>query len=826
MGLWIARIFFTLVVLGVLAALVVAGVAGLYVWRLSRDLPEYAVLRDYQPKVMTRIHTGDGTIMAEYAAERRIFVPIQSIPRHVTNAFISAEDKTFYEHDGLDYKGIVRAAWSNVSNYMNGRRLEGASTITQQVAKNFLLSGEVRLERKVKEALLAQRIEDTFTKDQILELYLNEIYLGWRSYGVAAAALNYFDKSLDELTIAEAAYLASMPKAPNNYRPDRVRARARGIARRNWVLARMAVNGHITERQMVEAQAEELVVYDRPFGAQTKEYEYFSEEVRRQVADLFGDDSLYHGGLSVRTTLEPRLQHAAVQALRKGLVEFDQRQGYRGPVGRIDVSGSWSKAMAEVVGAQTFALDVAPWLGAVVLDVRDGDGYAVVGLQDGKTQAFMPLSAMSWARRAEGLTQGGYHQLGPEIGRPSDVVTAGDLVYVEPIEGGEAGGTPQVALRQIPEANGGIIAMDPHTGRVYAMHGGFSFDLSEFNRASQAMRQPGSSFKPFVYAAALDNGYTPSSLIVPTIVTERAEGASEAWKPDNYAHDVVRQTTLRRGFERSSNLVTINIARDIGISTVINYAQRMGVVDTVPEVNAIALGTAETTLMRMVTAYSMFVNSGRRVTPILIDQVQDRTGRSIFRTDQRRCESCRGIPWEGQDHPTLEDIREQVLDSHTAYQVTSLLEGVVQRGTGRKVSEVGVPLAGKTGTTQEERDAWFVGFAPDLAVGVFVGYDTPRPMGRRETGSGLAAPIFKDFMAMALEGQAAIPFRVPPGMVLIRVNAKTGQPPEVIEGPVILEAFKPGTGPSPEDAEEWIRLHSSRDADGKSTVERGSGGLY
>ncbi len=820
---WIGRIVLSLFILAFVGGLAGAGYVGLYVWRMSRDLPEYQALKDYSPKVMTRIHAGDGTIMAEYASERRIFVPIGSIPKHVTDAFISAEDKTFYEHDGLDYRGIVRAFMSNLSNYVNNRRLEGASTITQQVAKNFLLSGEVKLERKVKEALLAWRIEEAFSKDKILELYLNEIYLGWRSYGIAAAALNYFDKSLDELTVAEAAYLASMPKAPNNYRPDRARPRARGIARRNWVLDRMAANGHITFQQMREGQAEELVVYDRPSGAQTVEYEYFAEEVRRQMADLFGDDSLYHGGLSVRTTLEPRLQRAAVNALRKGLMEFDQRHGYRGPVGQVETTANWQS----VVRQQPFFLDVAPWIGAVVLQVRDS--AALVGLADGRTVATLPLEELTWAREHRGLTKGGYPALGAEISRPADVLNVGDLIYVEPI------GTPEsdepaslrVALRQIPEIDGAIIALDPYTGRVLAMNGGFSFERSEFNRATQALRQPGSAFKPFVMAAALDNGYTPSTVVLDAPVSQDQGAGLPMWKPKNYTGRFYGPTTLRRGLEKSYNMLTLRVALDVGIPTVTHYAQKMGVLDATPDLNSIALGSGETTLMRMVIAYSMFVNGGKRVEPILVDQVQDRYGQRVFRTDQRSCKDCRDIAWQGQPHPELPDIREEVIAAHTAYQITSMLEGVVERGTGKTIGKVGKPLGGKTGTTNEEKDAWFVGFSPNLTVGVFVGFDQPKPMGRRETGGGLAAPIFRDFMAEALDGAAAVPFRVPPGIELIPVDAETGLPADSASGKgIILEAFKPGTKPDPNAYANFQDGTGRVATDGEGKVNRGTGGLY
>ncbi len=808
------KIFAGLIGVGLILAIGVGALVGVYVWRLSRDLPEYSVLRDYEPKVMTRIHAGDGSLMAEYATERRIFVPIGAIPKHVVAAFVSAEDKNFYEHDGLDYQGIVRAALTNVTNYLQGnnRRPEGASTITQQIAKNFLLSGEVKMERKIREGLLAQRIEEAFTKDEILEIYLNEIYLGWRSYGVAAAALNYFDKSLNELTIAEAAYLAAMPKGPNNYRPDRVRSRQRSIARRNWVLERMAANGYITPQQMSESQAEELVVYDRPFGAQTIEAEYFAEEVRRRVADRYGEDSLYDGGLSVRTTLEPRLQSAALKALRKGLVEYDQRHGWRGPLGSLPSVLDWQQAVLN----HDFIGDLNPWRGAIVLGVDDAGGTVQIGLDDGQTTGQIALAGLEWARPA--LENG---QLGPEVTRPSQVLKTGDLIYVEPVDGG-------YALRQVPAVDGGIVALDPHTGRVLAMIGGFSFERSEFNRAVQAKRQPGSAFKPFVYAAAFDSGYTPSSLVLDAPFVMDQGAGMPRWKPNNYSMRFYGPSTLRRGMEKSLNVLTVRVALDVGIERVINYAQRLGVMEGGAPLLSMAVGSGETTLLRMTSAYGTFVNDGREIRPIFIDQIQDRYGKVVYRTDPRTCEACTAQGWAHQEVPELSDYRNQLLDPHTSYQIVSLLQGVVDRGTGRKAQVEGKHVAGKTGTSDDEKDAWFVGFSPDLAVGVYVGHDTPKSLGRSETGGSVAGPIFSAFMSEALKNQPAVPFRVPAGMTLMRVNAETGQAAAVDDRQVIIEAFKPGTGPDPEAFQNVLGQDSEGvlPSDPNSRLNRGTGGLY
>ncbi|NWG47054.1 MAG: penicillin-binding protein 1A [Alphaproteobacteria bacterium] len=814
----IAIIFAAVLFVGALGA----GALGVaYVAKLDSELPNYDRLRSYAPPVTTRIHAGDGTLIREYARELRLFVPIEAVPDHVKEAFLSAEDRNFYEHPGIDYMGVVRAAMSNVSNYLNDRRLEGASTITQQVAKNFLLSSEVKLERKLKEALLAFKIEKAFTKDQILELYLNEIYLGWRAYGVAAAALAYFDKSLDELTIAEAAYLAAMPKAPNNYRPSTPETRERGIERRNWVVARMQENGFITQAEMQAALAEPLVVTERPTTAFAVEYEYFAEEVRRQIAERFGADSLYDGGLSVRTTLDTRLQAAALDALRKGLVDYDRRHGWRGPVTTIELGEGYLDRLSKV----PFLQDLTPWELAVVVAVDDADGRVRIVLRDSGAESTIPFAEMSWARAwREGQS------LGPQISKPSEVLKAGDVVLVERAKDEAGAALDHFALRQLPAVNGALVAMDPHTGRVLAMVGGFSFYASEYNRAMQARRQPGSAFKPFVYAAALERGYTPSSIVLdaPFVIDQ---GNDEGlWKPKNYSDGFYGPSTLRLGIEKSRNLMTVRLAQDIGMEAVSGIASRFHIIDDMEPVLAMALGAGETTLMRMVAAYSMMVNGGHEITPTLLDRVQDRTGGTIYRNDQRECEGCRNIGWASQEEPLLPDPRARVIDERTAYQIVSMLEGVVQRGTATSVRDVGKPLAGKTGTTNDSHDAWFIGFAPDLAVGIYVGFDQPRSLGRGETGGGVAAPIFRDFMMVALEDRPATPFRIPPGIRLVRVSAKTGLPGG--EGPVILEAFKAGSEPRKSDRPGgeagYVDPETGAYVDPASgrAVSSGTGGLY
>jgi penicillin-binding protein 1A len=764
----------------------VAGAVGvLYVFNeYGKDLPDYQQLARYDPPTVTRVHAGDGRIMAEYAIEKRVFVPIEVIPKRVINAFISAEDQNFYKHQGVDFLAIVRAAMTNVVNMIEGKRPVGASTITQQVAKNFLLSNELKLERKIREAILAFRIERAFTKGRILELYLNEIYLGFGSYGVAAASLNYFDKSLDELTLAEAAYLAALPKAPNNYHP--INRPGAALARRNWVIGRMLSDGAITEAQAEQAQAAPLVV-QRYGGTLLAQADYFAEEVRRELVRLYGEDKLYQGGLSVRTTLDPGLQAIADSALREGLIAYDRRHGWRGPLRRVDLAaGDWHELLAPLeppAGA-------GDWRLALVLEV--GEEQVQVGFKDNSIGQ-MPFAELAWARPwLEG------QEVGPKPKRPSDVLSAGDVVLVEAVtRNAEGEPYPGVtfALRQIPEIEGGLVAMDPHTGRVLAMSGGWSYERSEFNRATQAYRQPGSAFKPIVYLAALDSGLTPATIVLDAPFVIDQGGGEGKWKPHNYSNKFYGPTLMRVGIEKSRNLMTVRLAREIGMRPIIDYAGRLGVIDRLRPELAMALGAGETTLLRLTTAYAMLVNGGKRITPTVIDRVQGEDGQTVYRHDQRACPDCRAESWQGQAVPELPDAREQVADPQHAYQIVSMLEGVVQRGTGRRVQAVGKPVAGKTGTTNDSQDTWFIGFTPDLAVGVFVGFDTPRSLGRRETGSSAAAPVFTDFLARALEDKPAIPFRVPPGIRLVRINMDTGQLAKPGDRKVIREAFKDGTVP-------------------------------
>jgi penicillin-binding protein 1A len=771
--------------IGFVAFLGMAFAVGYVVWETSKTLPEYTQLAQYEPAVMSRVHASDGQLLAEYANERRLFVPIEAIPDNVVHAFLSAEDKNFFNHNGIDWRSVMRAVYSNVVNLLQGRRhLVGASTITQQVAKNFLLTSERTFDRKLKEALLAQRIEQAFSKPKILELYLNEIYLGLRSYGVAAASLNYFGKSLHELQLHEVAYLAALPKAPNNYDP--VRHRERAIERRNWVIDRMLENGYVTEEQARAAQAQSLGVEPREFGTSViDQAEAFAEEVRRRVLALYDEETLYEGGLSIRTTLDPQMQLWARHALTQGLQRFDrERGGWRGPVTTVSVDGDWGAQLLE----REVPSDFTVWRLSVVLEV--GDEQAVIGMRPASAGAAVetgqiPFELMSWARAAQ---EGG--GLGPEVSSPSDVVAVGDVVYVAPSQ--QAG---LWHLVQIPEIEGALVALDPHTGRVHALVGGFSYGRSEFNRAVQALRQPGSAFKPFVYAAALESGYTPASVILDEEIEIELQNG-DIWRPQNYGGRFYGPQTLRLGIEKSRNAMTVRLAQDMGMERVVEYAERFGIYDSPPALFSMALGAEETSLLRLTAAFGMLVNGGRRIEPTVLDRIQDRFGVTVWRHDARTCDGCSADNWQGQQEPELEDVRPQIIDTRTAYQVVSMLEGVVLRGTGSAVRAVGKPIGGKTGTTNDERDAWFVGFSPDLAVGVYVGYDNPRPMGHGATGGSVAAPVFRDFMQLALANESAIPFRIPPGIQFIPINPETGMRSQFGDEEYILEAFKPGEGPN------------------------------
>jgi penicillin-binding protein 1A len=816
---------------GTVVFLVGVAAAAALIWHYSQDLPDYSQLQDYEPPVMTRVHAADGALLGEYSKERRLYLPIQAVPKLVINAFLAAEDKNFYEHGGIDYTGMARAALLYAQNFGSNRRPQGASTITQQVAKNFLLSNEVSFTRKIKEALLAMRLEKAYSKDKILELYLNEIYLGLGAYGVAAASLVYFDKSINDLTVAEAAYLAAMPKAPGALHP--VRNHDRAVERRNYVIDRLLENGWIKQADADKARKDPLIVANRSNSARTFAGEYFAEEVRRDLFEHYGEKKLYEGGLSVRTTLDPKLQVMARKTMAAGLVNFDEQQGWRGAASQLDISGDWGVKLADVKSLS----DIAPWRMAVVLETSDQS--ARIGFQPGRELGgavlkdrqigIVTIDGVRWAKPLAGPMKG------KTPTAVSQVLSPGDIIYADPLLGKDGNLVEgQYRLRQLPEVSGAMVAMDPWTGRVLAMVGGFSFDQSQFNRATQAYRQPGSTIKPVVYASAIDNGYTPSSVLIDgPIEIDQGQGAG-IWRPDDFSVGRYKgPVTLRDALKWSLNTVTVRLAQDIGMPLIGEYAKRFGIYDQLPNYLSYSLGTGETTVLRMVTAYSMFANGGRRVKSTLIDRIQDRYGHTIFKHDARECRGCDAAGgWKNQPEPQLVDHREQVLDVLTAYQVTSMMEGVVQGGTAAVLKEVGKPIAGKTGTTSDAKDLWFVGFSPDLVVGLYVGYDKPRSLGRNAQGGHTAGPIARDFMKLALADKPAIPFKIPAGIKLVRVDAKTGLRAGPDSGKTITEAFKPGTAPSDNysaigvaDADGGRPLLAPADYD-RNIMRPGTGGLY
>jgi len=825
---------------GTIAAFLIAGVIGvggiIYILNhYGKDLPDYTQLANYEPPIVSRIYAGDGSLLSEFAKQKRLFIPVSAVPPRIIEAYLSAEDKNFYTHSGLDYLGLMRAVLTNVKNSFTGGGKVGASTITQQVAKNFLLSGVQTYERKIKEAILAYRIEKAFSKDQILELYLNENYLGYGSFGIAAAALSYFNKSIDQLELDEIAYLAALPKAPSNYHP--LRKYDRAVGRRNWVLKRMYDEGYISEEEKIAAQAKPLITASRD-KTRVFKAEYFTEEVRRELKGMYGDEELYEGGLFVRTSLSPAYQVIAERELKRGLISYDRRHGWRGPMGRVAISamGNSDQQLASLneYVKRDIPLGVNTWQLALVTEVMTDK--AVILLADG-IPGQIDIDEVTWARpwmKKE--------YLGPKVERMSDVLSAGDVIVVEEIFKSPAkpketsaptGGddllfeeievTRRFELQQIPEIDGSLVAMDPHTGRVLAMVGGFDFKRSEYNRATQARRQPGSAFKPFVYAVALENGFTPSSLILDApFVIEQGFGMGK-WKPQNSSNRFYGASTLRLGLEKSRNLMTVRLAQYLKMDGIVEIAERMNIMDDMPNVLSMSLGAGESTLLKMTSAYGVIVNGGKEIIPTFVDRIQDRHGKTIFRHDQRECYDCAFQEWHYQAEPDIPDNRQQLLDPVTSYQMVSMMEGVVQRGTGIRIKSLGKPLAGKTGTSNDSFDTWFIGFSPDLVVGVFVGFDKPRSLGKGEEGSSVAVPIFKDFMAAATKGSPVIPFRIPEGIRLVRVNPLTGQIAAVGEKNTILEAFRQGTFPT-KKGEVLDGFNSLVQT--KTKIRTGTGGIY
>jgi len=755
---------FSWVAIGAIMALAaVAAVIAIY----SKDLPDTAQLERYEPPTLSRIYSGEGALMDEFARERRIFTPVDEIPDTIKQAFISAEDKNFYNHHGFDPTGIAAAVYDAA---VNGSRLRGASTITQQVMKNFLLTGDRSGERKIKEIILATRLESTLTKDEILELYLNEIFLGQNSYGVTAAAQVYFGKSLDEVTLAEAAYLAALPQAPSVLHP--VREKPRAIARRNYVLDQMVENGFISREVAEAAKAEDLLTVQSGAVAHDRmpPRDYFTDEIRRQLSAKLGDEELFTGGLSIRATVDPDLQTVAARALRDGLEQYDRGlRIYRGPVAEIDPASfdpadeaSWRRALA----GTRVPRDIAGWYPAVVLSI--GETAARIGVEGVEEDAdghFLAFEDASWGRM-----RGDNGRLRAAQG-PDDMWDVGDVVFVEAVE---RDGERRWSYRQIPAIQGGFMAMDTQTGRVLAMQGGFSYQSSVFNRATQALRQPGSSFKPFVYAAALDSGYSPATIVLDAPI--EIATAAGIWRPENANEKYYGPTPIRTGLEQSRNLMTVRIAQDVGMETVAEYAERFGIYDDMPRLISYSLGAGETTLYKMVTAYAEIANGGLRVEPTLVDRVQDRYGRTIYRHDQRGCEGCAADDVAAASQPMVHSNAERIMDAITAYQITSMLQGAVTRGTSASsVGKLGLNLAGKTGTTNEAKDVWYIGYSPRIVAGCYMGYDTPRPLGESAFGGTLCAPIFVEFIKKAMQGQGPVKWAVPPGGYFISIDRATGQ---------------------------------------------------
>ncbi len=772
--------------------------------RYGVNLPDYNQLAEYKPPVTSRFYAGDGSLLTEYATEQRIFVPLKDIPPNLINAFISAEDKNFWTHSGIDLVGIVRATIVNVKNKLlgGGRRMVGASTITQQVAKNFFLSSEQSMTRKIKEIILALKMERAFSKRHILTLYFNQIFLGFRSYGVAAAALNYFNKSLDELTLSECAFLASLPKAPNNYNP--ITNKDRAITRRNWVLDRMAEDGYISQEEAEVAKQDDIEVSESFISKNQRYSLYFSEEVRKFLSGIYGEEQLYSGGLAVRTTVDPEYQRIATRAVRKALLNFDKKKGWRGAEKHIDIDAEeWlqdativkqlettNKELWQILLARneiSSGVEDDGWRRAIVLNVDDKT--ASIGLSKGD-RGVITLDSLGWSRRK-------FSDVSDEtapIKSMNEVLKKGDIVFVKLVDGK----TLQYSLQQVPELNGAMVVLDPHTGRIYALVGGFSYNRSKFNRATQAYRQPGSTIKPFVYLTAIEKGYTPSSVILDApVVLEKSDG--ELWRPENYDNAFAGEITLRRALEKSKNNPTIRIAKDIGVRTFLKNALKFGVYKKVDEPNlSMALGSGDTTLLDLTSAFAKIINGGKNMKPFLVDRVQDRNGKTVYKSDERECENCSNIDWvQNSLPPEVKDEREQLSDPVSLYQIVNILQGVVERGSGWMARIPGKTICGKTGTSNDQKDVWFVGGTPDLVAGVFLGYDQPKSLGSYAAGGSLAAPIFKDFMEQVLKNKKDVAFRVPKGVSLVRVNRETGKPATVNDANfnVVLEAFKEGTEP-------------------------------
>ncbi len=728
-------------------------------WYFSSGLPDYKKLAKYQPPVSSRVYSENGTLIAEYALEKRLFIPYGSIPKKVINSFLSAEDKNFFRHPGIDAKGIVRATINNFKNILNEKRLEGASTITQQVAKNFLLTNEVSLKRKIKEAILAFRIEKAYSKERILELYLNQIYLGEGTYGVAAASLEYFDKSVKELNYSESALLAALPKAPSRYNPFKYPEIAK--IRRNLVLNNLNENGFIDKGEFLSLKKSPIKLKKRKIKL-INEANSYSEEVRRSIKENYGFKKLYAEGLSINVPLDINYQIYALESLREGIESYDRRHGWRGPVSNKLRNSNWKEELAKIKIDSTLN-----WVFAEITDISKEELF--IKIIDTKKSDKIEADKIKWA-------------IGKDIFRTFEI---GDIIFVKRNKKEK-----NWELKQYPEVNGSIVVLDPFTGRVKALVGGFSYKSSEFNRATQAKRQPGSAFKPFVYAAALENKYSPNSIILDApFIAEQGIGLKN-WKPENYGKKFYGPSTLRKGIEYSRNLMTVRIAEDLGLNKILKLSKELNIYDDIPELLSVSLGSAETTLIDITTAYASFANGGKKINPVLINRIQDRRGKTIFNSDKRECIGCDRFSKNKEDTPRIKNNYKQVITEETAYQISSILEGVVKRGTGKKLRDMGVPLAGKTGTTNNNFDAWFIGFSSNLVVGVYIGFDNPQSLGRYETGSKAALPIFKNFIKKALYKEDFKEFSIPKNIYFAPINYHTGQKTNFSDPKAIIEAFK------------------------------------
>ncbi len=725
-------------------------------WTYSNNIPDYKFLKNYKPPVSSKVYSGDGELVADFSKEKRIFVPYNSIPKNVINSFLSAEDKNFYSHPGVDAKGVLRALINNISNIILSKRLEGASTITQQVAKNFLLTNEVSINRKIKEAILAFRIERALTKQRILELYLNQIYLGSGAYGVAAASLEYFDKSIKDLSYPEAALLAALPKAPSRYNPYRDIELAK--FRRNLVLKNLFENNYI-DTKLYNKFIDEKIKLNKPEKVFLEDAQYYIEDIRKSVINSLTYDKVYNQGFNINTPINLKLQKIATETLRDGLISYDKRKGWRGALTNKDYSKNWYKNLEKF-----YLEDSINWQIAIVKKIKK---FSAEIETENEFNGTIEFKDISWTKKEF-----------------SELFKIGDIIYVKKIN------DQNFSLKQLPKVNGGMVVMDPYTGRVLALSGGFSFKKSEFNRATQALRQPGSAFKPFVYALALENNYTPSSLVLDApIVLEQGEDL-KLWKPENYGKKFYGLSTLRTGLEKSRNLMTVRIAQDLGLKKIINFSKNLGIYDNPEELLSISLGSAETTLLKLTSAYSAFLNEGKLVEPILIDRIQDSEGKTIFNNDKRKCTNCDQISYLGKNYPIIENNYKKVFSPQTAYQMTTILEGVAQRGTAKKLKDLKLNIAGKTGTTNKNTDTWFIGYTSNLLIGVYVGSDNPKPLGKFETGSKTALPIFKEFIKKTVKKSEARPFKAAEGTLMMVIDSVTGQKAKFTSKNTIIEVYK------------------------------------